>query len=186
MSSTSIMASNSDGHQILSNNKIEPLLALRIKVHCEECAKGSPQCNPFVHIYSDDLQHLKPLFKGVFPLGKDQVELAVEPSGISKISEELTDLNFLRFTDMDPLLFPEGDDFSPVTIYEKMCHIRHYYNKMTVYAMNEGNSRLVIWHRDQCQLIKCSGMELLATQYWDQCFRLHAIEVQKKVLEWRV
>lgn len=62
----------------------------------------------------------------------------MEPSGLSEVLQEFTDLSFLRFQDIDPLLLPERDKFSAVSIYEKLCNIRLYYNKMSVDAMNAG------------------------------------------------
>lgn len=77
----------------------------------------------------------------------------MEPSGSLEVHREFNDLTFLRFSDVDPLLLCEGDNLSPVTIYDKLCEIRRYYNKMAVDAMKKGNVRLVIWHRAQCRLL---------------------------------
>lgn len=93
------------------------------------------------------------MIQGVFIIGKDQVELAVEELGSEEVSQEFTDLTFLRFSDMDPLLLPQGNDSSPVPIYEKLCEIRDFYNKMAVDAMKKREPRLVHWIRAQCQLL---------------------------------
>lgn len=86
-------------------------------------------------------------------MGKGHVVLAIEPTGLVPVSEQLTDLTYLRFDDSDPVL-AHGSSLLPsggIQAYIRLCGIRNKFNIWAVEAMRDSDPRLIEWHRFQCR-----------------------------------
>ncbi|KAJ5900240.1 uncharacterized protein N7473_004310 [Penicillium subrubescens] len=118
------------------------------------------RCSPMTNIYAglEDVVHA-----AIF-LGRNQVDLAVEPDGIDRVSQRFTNLNGLRLLSSDPLFTPEGNRSYAQTAFLALNEIRRRYYDERNNTLLDGDQPLADWYTEAFK-----HFDQLIVHYQKQC-----------------
>lgn len=124
---------------------------------CDTCTRDANVCHALNHIQSEiqSVEHgLHDAVLLAIPLGKNQFDLAVEQSTVSRIRDHFTDISHLRLLSSDPLFAAEIGRSSSETAFAALTQMCCQYNLAQSSVRKSNDPHLINRFKAQTNCIK--------------------------------